>query len=107
MPKDNAKLLPEVMENIFELKFLCLANQFPEWYKLSCLKQDIKFFLNWKPVPPKSYSEIASDALTTVKNGFLTAFNGISNYMAPSTTAKRPREDHEDAGPDNNKKPRL
>ena len=106
MPTLNTTLLPEMMEKIFDLKFLCLANQFPEWYKLSCLKQDIKFFLNWKPVPPKSYGEVAHNALATVQNSFLSAFESAKNYIAPSNTPKRKRED-DDEGPDNQKKPKL
>lgn len=108
MPTLNADLLPEMMEMIFDLKFLSLANQFPEWYKLSCLKQDIEFFLNWKPVSPqKSDNEVADDALTTVKNSFLSFFESIRNYIAPSEAQKRRREGNDDAGPENHKKPKL
>ena len=107
MPTLNTHLLPEMMEMIFDLKFLSLANQFPEWYKLSCLKQDIKFFLNWKPVPQQKDNEVTDDTLPTVKNSFLSFFESIRNYIAPSEAPKRRREDNDDAGPENHKKPKL
>lgn len=115
-PTQTATLVPDIIKQILAIRALKCANAFPEWYVLSCLDKDIDFFLNWKPAPkPKGYSESLCDSVMTfsetAQNTFLAVFESVKNYIAPSTTPKRKREDNDEnnqnAEPKNNKKRRL
>lgn len=105
-PTEKAALMPDVIKQIFALRALKSAGDFPEWYALSCLEKDINFFLNWKPVTPKTYGEVVFDTLTAVQNIFVSSFNTVRNY---ATSGKRKRDDNDDVGRynDDNKRRRL
>ncbi len=111
-PTQTATLVPDIIKQILAIRALKCANEFPEWYALSCLKNDINFFLNWKPVPIKSYLEVIQEALGGVaesaQNTFSTLIETGKTYLASmNAPAKRKRDDEEDAGPKDNKRRRL